>query len=335
MAVQITPRIAWAAVGLLCWAALTAPVAAQKRSQLSFAVIGDLAYVAAREPQLDAVLADINKSPLGFVVHLGDLGGSRAGSCTDELRQMRLRQFQASTHPLIFTPGDNDWTDCHADQGTPGGDPLERLETLRKVFFPGERSLGKRTLPLVRQSREPAFASYRENVRWEMSGVTFLTIHVVGSNNGRGRTPQSDAEYTERTAANIAWLAAGFAYAKARASIGVVILQHANMFPGLEPFPDEAKGKDNGFDATRAALAKEAADFGNPVLLVHGDTHFFRVDKPFMRRRGSDPAIENVTRVEGFGDPFHHWVQIDVEPKNPSVFAIRERIVPANVNKGR
>lgn len=333
MAGLFSLRAAAMTVVVLAGMAGVQPAAAQGR--ISFAVIGDLAYVAAREVQLDAVLADINKTPLAFTVHLGDLGGSRAGSCTDALRAKRLGQFTASAHPLIFTPGDNDWTDCHEQQGTPGGDPLERLDTLRKMFFPAERSLGKRTVPLIRQSRETAFPAFRENARWDMAGVTFLTIHVVGSNNGKGRTKEGDAEYIQRTAANIAWLAAGFAHAKGRASRAVMVFQQANMFPGLEPFPDEAKGKENGFDETRGALAKEAAAFGKPVVLVHGDTHFFRVDKPFMRRRGSDPVIENLTRVEAFGDPFHHWLQIDVEPKNPSVFTFRERLVPANIGKSR
>ena len=326
------------AAGTLALTSALPPATAQQRPvvEISFGLFGDLAYVPAREPQMQAVLDEMSRTPLAFVVHVGDLGSPRTGSCTDALWQRRLAQFRASANPLIYTPGDNEWTDCHDAQGVPGADPLERLDSLRRAFFAGDQSLGQRTLPLVRQSAGDArFAQYRENVRWQLAGVTFLTIHVVGSNNGRGRTQLGDAEYAERTAANIAWLAAGFAEAKAQGSRAVMILQQANMFPGLTPFPDEGNGKESGFDELRSALATQAAAFVRPVVLVHGDTHYFRVDKPFMVRRGSDPVVPNLTRLETFGDPFHHWVQVDVETGNPSVFTFRERIVPANADKGR
>src|SRR5262245_20473124 len=100
-----------------------APAAAQ---DITFGLIGDLAYAAAQEPLLDNVLADLNRTPLAFVVHVGDLASPRRG-CTDAVWAQRLAQFQASANPLIYTPGDNEWTDCHDKQGTTGGDPLERL----------------------------------------------------------------------------------------------------------------------------------------------------------------------------------------------------------------
>ena len=82
-----------------------------------------------------------------------------------------------------------------------GGDPLERLAKLRTVFFPGDHTLGQRTFSLTRQSQgaDPTFAKYRENVRWDLGGVTFVTLHVTGSNNGLGRTPEGDAEYGNAT----------------------------------------------------------------------------------------------------------------------------------------
>ena len=90
------------------------------------------------------------------------------GACTDALRARRLAQFHASAHPLIYTPGDNEWTDCHEHKGVAGGDPLERLATLRTLFFPDEQSLGQRNIPLMRQSAaRPRFAKYRENARWD------------------------------------------------------------------------------------------------------------------------------------------------------------------------
>ena len=37
--------------------------------------------------------------------------------------------------PLILTPGDNDWTDCHGVE-TRKFDPLQRVSKLRTMFFP-------------------------------------------------------------------------------------------------------------------------------------------------------------------------------------------------------
>jgi hypothetical protein len=47
----------------------------------------------------------------------------------------------------------------------------------------------------------------------------------------------------------------------------------------------------------------EAIAFGKPVVLVNGDSHYFRIDKPYMRLPARESAIENVTRVETFGSP--------------------------------
>jgi hypothetical protein len=209
--------------------------APDKAAAFAFGLFGDLGYSAAEEPLLANVLADLDRAALAFVVHIGDLGSPRAGSCTDELRARRLAQFQASANPLIYTPGDNDWTDCHAQQGVPGADPLERLTTLRDVFFTTERSFGRRTVALTRQSSTPQFAKYRENARWDLGGITFLTLHVVGSNNGRGRTGEGDAEFAERNSADLAWLHSGFEHAVRDNSRGIVIAasQHLSRFSAV------------------------------------------------------------------------------------------------------
>jgi len=285
------------------------------------------------------VLDELNRTPLAFVVHVGDLGSPRAGSCTDELWARRLGQFRGSANPLIYTPGDNEWTDCHAQQGVPGGDPLERLTKLRGLFFNGEQSFGQRTLALTRQSAngEGRFDKYRENVRWDLGGITFLTLHVVGSNNGLGRTPEGDAEFAERTSADLAWMRQGFEHARASNSRALMIFQQANIYPEFPPFPGDPKKEPSGFTELKAALGKEAFAFGKPVVLVHGDSHYFRVDKPYMRlRRGpDDPAIENFTRVESFGSPNDHWLEVTVAGSDPNVFTFRPRIIAANVLKGR
>ena len=320
-------------VGLFC----VGPLPAQNQSQsFTFGLFGDLGYVPSEEPWLANVLSDLNRDPaLSFTVHVGDLSSPRYG-CTDELQARRLAQFNELSHPLIYTPGDNEWTDCHEEQNVKGFDPLQRLAKLRTVFFQGEQSLGKRTMPLLRQSQDPDFRKYRENVRWDLGGVSFATLHAPGSNNGLGRTPEGDAEFAERNKANMAWLRQSFAHAKTSNSRAIMILQQANMFPEMPPFPGKP-GSPSGFTELRTLLEQEATAFQKPVVLVNGDSHYFRIDNPFRKEpaggQRAAPSLENFLRVETFGSPNHHWLHVTVDPNDPNVFTFRPRIVAANVMK--
>ena len=313
------------------------PVPAEGQEQgFTFALIGDLGYVPSEERWLENVLVELNKaSTLSFVAHVGDLSSPRYG-CTDEMQARRLAQFNALAHPLIYTPGDNEWTDCHEGQKVTGLDPLERLAKLRTVFFPDEQSLGKKKMPLLRQSRDRDFAKYRENVRWDLGGVTFVTLHVTGSNNGLGRSPEGDAEFAERNKANMTWLRQAFAHAKTSNSRAVMVLQQANMFPEWPPFSGKPMTP-SGFSDLRLLLEQEATAFQKPVVLVNGDSHYFRIDNPFRKNappgERPPPSLENFLRVETFGTPNHHWLHVTVDLNDPNVFAFRPRIVPANVIK--
>jgi hypothetical protein len=288
----------------------------------TFGLMGDLGYVPAREPMFENVLAEMNAAPLAFSVHVGDLASPQF-ACDDAFRARRLAQFQAMAHPLIYTPGDNEWTDCP--------EPLERLANLRKLFFGGNTTLGQKPFPLNRQS-----GKFPENTLWEFSGVMFLTLHVPGSNNGVGRDAAGDVEAAERTAADIDWMSRGFALAKASNIRAIMIMQQANIFPDILPFTGEPAAKVDGFAELRATLVKELQAYDKPVVLVNGDSHYFRIEKPFMRRvkgEAGDPLIENFTRVEPFGDPFNHWVHVTVDADDPNVFTFRPRMVPGNLLK--
>jgi hypothetical protein len=83
--------------------------------------------------------------------------------------------------PLIWVPGDNDWTDCWGRYGPatmPYSDPLERLAFQRILFASTPESLGQETLTLTRQS-----SGYPENVRWAFGPVVYLGLNVQGSND--------------------------------------------------------------------------------------------------------------------------------------------------------
>ena len=205
-------------------------------TRFEFALIGDVPYDARHEKEFANVMKEINAANLAFVVHNGDfwydgaawtekLGGFPP--CGDDTFQHRLGLAQSSSHPFIFVPGDNEWADCHRAKPRTY-DPLERLTKLRQMFFPGDQSLGQRTMRLTRQSEDSRYAKFRENVRWTYGDVLFVTLHVIGSNNNLGRTPEMDAEYSERTAANLAWMRQTFDLATRSGSKAIMIIAQAN-----------------------------------------------------------------------------------------------------------
>jgi hypothetical protein len=221
--------------------------------------------------------------------------------------------FDASRHPFILTPGDNDWTDCHQVQARIV-DPLERLARLRTVFFSNAETLGQRRLTLALQSADITFSKFVENRTWTRGGVVFVTLHIVGSNNNYGRTPEMDAEFAERNAANLQWMANAFGRARTEQAPAIVIFMQANPFPF--PLPD------TGFVDFVAALKREVRAFPRPVLLVHGDTHFYRVDNPLDEPK-EPPTFKNFTRLETFGHPAVGWVRVAVDPSRPGIFTFK------------
>ena len=321
-------------------------------ARLEFGLIGDLPYDARHEKEFVNVMRAVDAADLAFVVHDGDFWWDgrewtpEAGGlppCADETFQDRLALAQRSRHPFVFVAGDNEWTDCHRAKPR-AYEPMERLAKLRGMFFAGDRSLGQRTLQLTRQSEDKRFASYRENARWTWGDVVFVTLHVVGSNDNLGRTPEMDAEHAERTAANLDWMRQGFALAARSAARAIVLIAQADprfenswppevqqryMLAGLGMKSPETR-RPTGFDSFLAALEKETLAFRKPVVYVHGDTHLFRVDKPLYGST-SRRIVENFTRVATFGHPDAHWVRGIVDPADPQVLSFRQEIVKENV----
>jgi hypothetical protein len=77
----------------------------------------------------------------------------------------------------------------------------------------------------------------------------------------------------------------------------------------------------------------EAAAFGKPVLLIHGDSHVLIVDQPLNDAKGA--VLDNVTRLEVMGGAGRvHAVQVTVNPSEVGVFGfkpmwVRENLLPA------
>jgi hypothetical protein len=294
---------------------------------------GDMPYGPDGLKALPGVLDSINSDELTFTVFDGDI---KSGSTRCDAFQytQAASMFAHVRWATIYTPGDNEWTDCDR---TKAGlyNPNERLALIRSSFFADAKSQGQDRLDVTQQ---PGFP---ENARWEHDGVTFITVNVPGTDNNYpqvdangpidadgkpvvpGKTVQNGdlAEYTARNAANLAWLDAGFAAAKKDGSKGVMVIQQADMF-GKDT--QGAAGTTGDVTVHYADTIKKlrdlTSDFAGQVALVNGDDHTFFTDNPLN--------LPNFTRVTTDGDTNHGWVRANVNKDAAKVFTFTQVVTP-------
>lgn len=322
-------RLAALAIGLLTTPAWPAETVGGDRA-FSFVALGDMPYKLPDDiAKFDRLIATVNKLKPAFTIHVGDIkGGSMP--CSDAELQRALDQIQTFDGAVVYTPGDNEWTDCHRREAG-GFDPRERLAKLRTMFFaqPG-RSLGKAPMNVESQAQAMlAYASYVENSRFTKNDVQFIGIHVVGSNNGfEARDPAAAAEFFARDKANVAWIDDSFKRAQGASAKAVVVFLQAEFDQAR--FPNGAMPRQSGFAAVLDAIERGARALGKPVLVVNGDEHFIEL-KPMRNSRGR--PIPNVLKLMVYGENDVHAVRVIVDPDSPGVFGFVPLIVPENVRQ--
>ena len=297
----------------VCAATLGLTSCAEETNQekFEFVVVADTAYKVPKDyPVYDKLIARINQEDPAFTIHLGDLFSGQTNCGEGNLERAR-RDFDKFEHPVVYTPGDNEWTDCHRE-ASGGYDPLERLTNLRKLFFETSAGLGKTKLPLETQTSTGA--GLIENALWQKGDVLFATLHIVGSNNGLrdAGVEQTDAEYTSRNDANKNWLKDVFEQADERGAKALVLAYHANMF--IEPADPD------GFKDMRMLIGQYGEAYGKPILLVHGDYHEFIVDRPYLPRVQKTPGAK-IIRLQTYGWPDAKAVKIHVDTSTEAVFS--------------
>ncbi len=334
MTIRIAASILAALTLVSC--AATGPSAGQT---FSFGLWGDMPYKkAGDDPKLPAVLQSINRSEIAFSIYDGDIKDG-SSKCTDDIYTDALKMFATLHKPVVYVPGDNEWTDCHR-LNNGGFDALERLAHLRRVMFPTMNSLGQTSLPLEHQGK--AGEKFVENTRFSHGGVVFVGLNVPGSNNNlvldakdcthksarkAAQCDANNAEYLERDSANIAWMAASFAQAKAANARGVVLVIQADPgfdLPETEDVDESAAPGVIGYRNFMNKLVEQTEQFKGQVLLVHGDTHFFKLDKPLY---SPTRLLPNLTRLQTFGSPSLHWVKVTVDPTSEQLFLVQPVIV--------
>ncbi len=281
-------------------------------SGFTFAVIGDVPY-ADRDIQLfPDLLEELNAAAPPFVIHVGDI---KAGGtpCSDEIIRGRAEMYAEFTVPFVYTPGDNEWTDCYRS----GFAPLERLRFLREVFYREGRFESPEGLVDQSTSLVPEHREFVENRRWRAAAdqgpILFATVHLVGSENGReafdGRILADDAEVDRRDAANTAWIDETFAQAVSDSVSAVVIAAHAD--PGIRfAYQGNAGG---AFDPFLRALERGVRGFDGAVLLLQGDTHSCRFDQPSFGPDAEPTPNFWRFRVAGGGNQVG-WFAVTVDP---------------------
>jgi hypothetical protein len=291
-----------------------------RESSYEIGLVGDMPYGPTGRAQFPNVIADINAHRLAFTTFDGDIkNGSER--CDQPVYDAAVGNFNSFAAPLVYVPGDNEWTDC--DRASNGSyHASERLALVRTTFASTPRSFGQRTIGLQRQ------AGYPENVRWQYGPVTYVGLNVTGSDNN---APQFDAagkqidgdqaEYSARNAANLAWLDEAFVAAGAANSSAVMVVIQADMWSTADPTTH--------FADTKKQLARLSIAFKGQVVLVNGDSHTLRIDKPLTD--GAGTPIMNFTRVQTFGSAQNHWVSATIDPRDPNVFTFHPHAVAANV----
>ena len=287
----------------------------------TLAVYGDAPYGTtptdtAEFDKTPAFIASINADPdVSLVLHVGDIHSGKQ-FCTEAYDRSIYDLWTAFQHPLVYTPGDNEWTDCHKtgegggayNAGTgqidykrdaggnlidyAGGNPVENLDLIRSIFFanPGY-ALGEHKQVLSQshyfdKKNHPSDGKYVENVMWEQGRVLYVTVNIPGGSNNDSdvwygapsESQQQKDEREERTAADLHWLDAAFASATSDGVVAVVIQTQADMWDLDGKTPSHLAQYKPFIDS----IASHAATFGKPVILFNGDSHTYRSDDPLV-----------------------------------------------------
>jgi hypothetical protein len=322
----------------------------------TLAVYGDAPYGTsptdvAQNLATPAFINNINADPdVSLVLHVGDIHAGKQ-YCTEAYDHLVFDLWKAYQDPLVYTPGDNEWTDCnkvgegggvynastHAidyvlSGGVPvdyaSGDPLANLALVRSIFFaqPGTTLGAQKQVLSQAQFFDPAHpsdANYVENVMFEQSRVLIVTINLPGGSNDDNdvwyAAPTASAaqlqEIVERDGADLRWLDAAFAQAQANGDVAVLISTQADMWD-----PANSVAHLAAFEPYVQSIANHTTAFGKPVLMFNGDSHVYQSQNPLAASDSLNylhPGynVPNFHRVVVHGSTFPlEWLKLTVNP---------------------
>ena len=293
-------------LALLMFVGISKTVKGQSAAAYFYA-IGDMPYQAGEVEKYENLIRYINTTSPLFTVHVGDTKSGHV-DCSDTSYAVSRQYFNRFQQPLVYTPGDNEWTDCHKkDCG--GYVAEERLSYLRKtIYLNPDQSFGKSPMLLNNQSNSKKFEKYVENAIWQQQDVLFCTVHVSGSSNNY-HSKAGKQEFIEREQANLFWLDKAFELAEEKGTKGVVLFFHANIFD---------HDTHEGYKNIIASLKTHTKEFAKPVLAIYGDSHTFEIAKPLHH----DGLLKNFTALQVFGTPDIYPVKIYIDAPSKDLFTI-------------
>ncbi|NBZ98611.1 MAG: hypothetical protein EBS88_03535 [Betaproteobacteria bacterium] len=278
--------------------ALSAAMCVQAAS-FSFGLWGDMPYQKAGDAsKMPAVLSSLNNAKIDFSIFVGDIKDG-SSKCTDDVYTDAIKLFDSMSHPVVYIPGDNEWTDCHR-LNNGGYDSQERLAHIRKVMFAKPLSFGPKAISL--ESAKDQDSTYIENKRFSKNNVLFVTFNIPGSNNNKILDDKD-------------------------CKSGILLAFQGDPGFDLPETEDQDESKAptvSGYQNFLKVVVQETENYKGQVMLVHGDTHFFKVDKPLY---SPTKVLPNFTRLQTFGSPNLHWVKVTVDDKRDSVFDIEPVMV--------
>lgn len=294
---------------------LISQLAISQQKKFTIVAFGDMPYRVPNDyPKFERVIKTLNKENPDFIVHVGDFK-SGSSLCSTEYFEKMHAYFETINPPFIYTPGDNEWTDCNR-KAAGEYDPNERLALLRKMFFGSDKSFGKKKINLVSQAKSAGFEKFVENNMWAYGGLQFATIHLVGSNNNFKESGDNQ-EFIEREKANLAWLEQVFTAAQDKK--GLMFFTQADMF-----YKDLKPSK--GFEKVVDKITELTQKYGKQVFLVNGDSHRFITDKPILINN-QKATLMNFTRIQVFGDAEMAAIKITYDSKSTSLFQVEQMMI--------
>lgn len=299
-------------------------------ARYSVAVIGDQPYGGFFVPATTRLIQAIDEDEqVSFVLHTGDIKGG-GEQCSDELLLERIEQINASQKGVVYAVGDNEWTDCHRSSNGSHA-PQERLGFVREhAFKDPSQTLGRERFAISHQ----ADAGFPEHQMFTMANTLFIVLNVPGSNNNLA-TPSSRREsekevirlFEMRHKAIDQWLKRAEDFMQANQMTEAVILIQGNPIDGSGQSWSISRlwKSDDGYER----LMKRIIQFMNrtkvPTLLIHGDTHSHKWDRPDLSRFSKDfeAVKDRFYRLEGYGHPnVNVYVRLTIDTGAQEPFSI-------------
>ena len=262
-------------------------------------LFGDMPYNALGKAQYPELLADINAQHVAFSVFDGDLKAGGDGPCSRQPLHDGARGLQHARAPARLAAGRQrlDRLLGPLRPGhTPYSDPLERLDHERQLFTSTIRASARRRSTLTRESSEGGRTRSTRRTSAGRSARSSTSASTCRARTTTTRTPGVDGETApnarDRAPAGRGGGAQGGRPPLARRGLR---LREADRRQGRDgrlagrselqqrAAPADTRSYD-AFPDYVDALRADTLAFAGQVVLVHGDSHYFKVDKPINAR---------------------------------------------------